>query len=339
MNGRAVRWLWSLVRPSHNGGDREPRLTIVRHHRVYLDGQRPLYRLGVSESVLRQQVALLRSLGLGPLSVTEGLERLEAGRPGHWVAMTFDDGYADNVERALPILTAAGGSATFYLTAGLMEARRAPWWDRVAHALENAQRRDLDWRCEGHAVRESLHDPAGRRRALAGVLRLLRVGPAEQHQRIASLRAALLVESEAPCELATWDQARALVESRMELGAHTLTHPFLDRLDKAEQWREIGASVGLIEAHLGVRVEGLAYPGGAFNAESVEAANGCGLRHAVTTVAGDNAKHSPRFELKRRGFDEGMCLGPDGRFSRRLARAELEGAFDALRRARQEAVA
>ena len=336
MNGRAVRWLWSLFRPARNGGG-GPILTIVRHHRVYADSERPLYRLGVSESILRQQVAMLRALGLGPITVSEGLDWLAAGTSGHRVAMTFDDGYADNVERALPILTAAGGRATFYLTAGLMEAREAPWWDRVSHALEHA-RRPLEWSSDGRGW-ESLHDAGGRSRALAFVLRDLRVGPGEQRARITALRDALEVEEEAPCELATWAQAARLPAAGMEVGAHTLSHPYLDRLDAATQIHEITGSMRLIEERLGIRAMGLAYPGGAYDAHSIAAVNECGLRHAVTTRAGDNDPRSPAFELRRRGFDEGMCMRPDGRFSRRLARAELEGAFDGMRRARQEAVA
>src|SRR5262249_24764639 len=123
-----------------------------------------------------------------------------------------------------------------------------------------------------------------------------------------------------------------------EIGAHTLTHPFLDRLDAAEQSREIGGSVRVIAERLGVAVVGLAYPGGAFDAASITAARGARLAYAVTTRAGSNRPGAPAFELRRRGFDEGMCLGPGGHFSTRLARAELEGAFDGLRGV-QEAVA
>jgi peptidoglycan/xylan/chitin deacetylase (PgdA/CDA1 family) len=125
----------------------------------------------------------------------------------------------------------------------------------------------------------------------------------------------------------------------MEVGAHTLSHPYLDRLEAREQLREIGGSVDLVKERLGVRVSGLAFPGGAFDEHSVRVARACGLRYAVTTEAGDNVSETPPFELRRRGFDEGMCVGPLGRFSRRLARAELEGAFDGLRGARREAVA
>jgi peptidoglycan/xylan/chitin deacetylase (PgdA/CDA1 family) len=337
MSGRAVRWLWSLVRPSVRAA--EARLTIVRHHRVYRDGERPLYRLGVGESVLREQVAMLRSSGLGPLTVLEGLERLAAGAPGHWVAMTFDDGYADNVTRALPILRAGGARATFYLTAGLIEERRAPWWDRVAHALERARSPELEWPCGGERLRLSVADPGARRRALATVLGRLRVAPAEQEARIAALEDALGIENETPCELATWDQAAELVAAGMEVGAHTLGHPFLACLPAEHQAREIAGSVRSIDRRLGVRVEGLAYPGGSFDEHSVRLSREAGLRYSVTTQAGDNAPDTPAYELRRRGFDEGMCLSPLGGFSRRLARAELEGAFDGLRAARREAVA
>ncbi len=338
MSGRAVRWLLSLVRPAH-GDPRTPRLTIVRHHRIYADGARPLYRLGVSAAVLEQQVALLRALGIGPVTVEAGLERLRAGVPGHVVAMTFDDGYADNVERALPILVAGGGRASFYLTSGLIEERRAPWWDRVVHALEHGRRRELDWACAGERMRQPLRDARERAQALARVLALLRVAPAAQQARIASLEAALEIPSPAPCELATWSQAGALVAAGMEVGAHTWSHPFLDCLDSAAQAREITQSMNAIQERLAVRVAGLAYPGGAFDTESIRAARAAGLRYAVTTRAGVNAPATDPYALFRRGFDEGMCLGPDGRFSRRLARAELEGAFDTLRGVGREAVA
>jgi peptidoglycan/xylan/chitin deacetylase (PgdA/CDA1 family) len=336
MSGRTARWLMSLAIRDGRAAS-EPRLTIVRHHRVYAEGERPLYRLGVSERVLAAQVAMLRELGLGPVTVSEGLRRLAEGRPGHWVAMTFDDGYADNVERALPILAGAGARATFYLTAGLIEERRAPWWDELAHALARSTRPRLAWRDEALDLDLELSDHASRRRALARLLPSLRAEPRRQAARLQSLKQALDVSSDAPCELATWDQAARLAEAGMEVGAHTLTHPFLDRLNAAEQAREIRGSVERIEARLGTRPVGFAYPGGAYDADSIAAVRDAGLAHAVTTRAGDNRAGAAPFELARRGFDEGMCLGPGGRFSRRLARAELDGAFDGLRRARREA--
>ncbi len=330
MSGRVARWLLSLLpRRSRGPG---PRLTIVRHHRVYADGERPLYRLGVSRRVLEAQLAWLGSIGKTPLTVGQGLERLAGESGGHWVAMSFDDGYADNVTIALPLLRSAGARATFYLTAGLMEERRAAWWDDLAHALETARVPAFDWRGpDGRDARLDLSSPRARSAALRALLPQLRLDPAARNAALARLREATGAEA-APCAFSTWAEAGRLAETGMEIGAHTLTHPHLSLLDPAAQRAEIGGSVALIERRLGTRPVGFAYPGGDLDGASVAAVREAGMTHAVTTRAGDVAPGHDRYTLPRRGLSEGACLGPGGSFSPRLARAELDGAFDRLRR-------
>jgi peptidoglycan/xylan/chitin deacetylase (PgdA/CDA1 family) len=327
VNGRTLRWLLSLARSPRAGG--RARLTIIRHHRVFPDDARPLYRIGVSASVLEAQLGLLARLGRVPLTVSEGLARAREGRPGHWVAMTFDDGYADNVERALPLLEAAGARATFYLTAGLMETRTAPWWDDLAHRLGGAPGPvTVPF---GAARAFELGSHRSRAHALESLLSDFRVPPDEQTERLRALGERTGVRAAAACELATWDLAARLPERGMEIGAHTMRHPYLSLLDEDAQREEIEGSALLIERRLGVRPSGLAYPGGDYDARTVRVVEAAGLAHAVTTRAGDAGPSSPRFELRRRGLSEGACLGPSGRFSARLTRAELEGAFDRLR--------
>lgn len=153
----------------------------------------------------------------------------------------------------------------------------------------------------------------------------------EQAERVASLRAAAGVTSNAPCELATWEELGALIRAGMEVGAHTLSHPFLSLLPAAEQESEIAGSVERIALRLGVRPRGLAYPAGDYDGHSLAAAARAGLEHAVTTHPGDNDAQTARFELRRRGLPEGACLGPAGRFSSHMTLAELDGAFDAWR--------
>jgi peptidoglycan/xylan/chitin deacetylase (PgdA/CDA1 family) len=324
MTGRSLRWVASLLpRPWR---DQRPSLVIVRHHRVYREGERPLYRLGVGEQVLRAQIEALVRWGLTPVTVSEGLARLAAGVPGRSVALSFDDGYADNVSLALPLLAAVGARATFFLTAGLIEERRAPWWDELAHLLGGTRASRLE--VAGASL--DLGDEAGRRRALRALLPRFRSGPSEQRARLEELGRRLEVTAPAPCDLATWAECGALVSAGMEVGAHTLTHPFLSRLPAGEQAAEIAGSCDLIAQRLGVRPQGLAYPGGDHDAASVEAARAC-VAWAVTTQGGENRTGAPLFTLRRRGLPEGACLGPGGRFSARLVLAELDGAFDALR--------
>jgi len=325
VSGRTVRWLASLLpRPARDAG---PALIIIRHHRVYAAGARPLYRLGVGVEVLRAQLAALARRGLTPVTVSEGLEWLAGGRPGRRVALSFDDGYADNVRLALPLLTAVGARATFFLTAGLIEERRAPWWDQLAHQLATARVRRLEHEGAVH----DLADAAGRARALRALMPGLRATPAAQRERLERLAERLGVDGAAPCELASWEECRTLAAAGMEVGAHTLTHPFLTLLSAPEQSAEIADSFALIERRLVLRPRGLAYPGGDHDATSLAAARAAGAAWAVTTRAGENRPDTPPLELRRRGWSEGACLGPGGRFSVRLAMTELEGGFDGLR--------
>ena len=331
MSGRTWRWLASL--PPGPGGGRAASLVIIRHHRVYGPGERPLYRLGVSEDVLRAQLAVLARRGQVPVTISQGLARLASGERRRTVALSFDDGYADNVRRALPLLAAAGARATFFLTAGLIEERRAPWWDELAHRLAGARAGRLEH--EGRSF--ELADEAGRRGALRALLPAFRVSPTAQRALLESLAGRLGVPDPAPCELATWEECDALRAAGMEVGAHTLTHPFLSTLPATEQAAEIGGSFELIARRLGERPRGLAYPGGDHDAASVAASRAAGAAWAVTTRAGENPVDAPVFELLRRGLSEGACLGPGGRFSARLTQAELDGRFEWLRALRTPA--
>ena len=331
---RWLRWMLSLIPPSSARG---ARLVIVRHHRVYAADQRPLYRLGVSAELFERQLDLLARLGLTPVTVAEGLAWLREARDGRRVALTFDDGYRDNLTLALPRLERHGARATFYLAAGLIEERAAPWWDRLVHRLERAQSQRLEWTFEGRALHLRLGTAAARRAALARLMPLLRTSPEMQERRLQDLSDRLRAPGEPACELATWDELAGLAPRGMEVGAHTLSHPFLARLSAERQDAEIGGSVDLIERRLGIRPAGLAYPGGDYDAASVAACRRHGLGYSVTTRRGDARPESAPFELPRRGLSEGACLGPLGRFSARMATAELNGALDGWRRAAEVA--
>src|SRR5262249_43098979 len=57
--------------------------------------------------------------------------------------VTFDDGYRDNFEVAVPILRERGVPATFFLPAAFLEAPRLPWWDQVAYVIKRTRVRRL----------------------------------------------------------------------------------------------------------------------------------------------------------------------------------------------------
>jgi peptidoglycan/xylan/chitin deacetylase (PgdA/CDA1 family) len=212
-----------------------------------------------------------------------------------------------------------------------MEERRAPWWDVLDHVLAHTTRTRLDLAVDGVHIDAPLTTRAERVAVLHRLLPALYVAPDVQSARLEALAQALDVRTAAPCALASWDEAARFGAAGMEVGAHTLTHPYLSRIDEAAQEREILGSRDLIERRLGIRARGIAYPGGDYDAVTLRVVERLGFDHAVTTRAGDNRPGAARHELKRRGLSEGACLGPGGRFSGRLTLAELGGAFDRIR--------
>ncbi|RMG48968.1 MAG: hypothetical protein D6718_00635 [Acidobacteria bacterium] len=207
------------------------------------------------------------------------------GRPA--VVVTFDDGYRDNHDHALPILKAAGLSATFYVTTGPLAHRRGLWISEV-------------WRCVPRLPEGRLELPgipplrvpaAGARRGVRRRLtrELSALGAADRERALAVLaEAAGLARGEGlGTSFMTPEQVLALRDAGMTVGAHTRSHPHLDRLPADRLEEEVAGSRADLEAVLDEPVVHFAYPnpgGGGRNAgRARRAVASAGFRTAVTS--------------------------------------------------------
>jgi peptidoglycan/xylan/chitin deacetylase (PgdA/CDA1 family) len=224
---------------------------ILMYHRVDVD--RPADAVGrqltVSPEEFAEQLSYLKSSGITAISMAELEHRLAAGEPlDHVVAITFDDGYADQFTYALPILRRFGAEATFYIVTETVDTPRHLTWaqlkimraigqDIAAHGL---QHEDL-----------SLMTPAGQARQIEGSISALQT---RLHARIDSYgypsgrfnRETLALMREAGVDLAvTTDPAFVIPpENRFELprlrvqGGWNLAH-FASALEQARERAQI----------------------------------------------------------------------------------------------------
>ena len=88
------------------------------------------------------------------LPLEDALARLHAGErlPSRAVAITFDDGYRDNLTLALPVLEALGLPATFFLVPRLLSGEMDAWWETLGWAIESRTRDALRWKGESFAL-------------------------------------------------------------------------------------------------------------------------------------------------------------------------------------------
>jgi peptidoglycan/xylan/chitin deacetylase (PgdA/CDA1 family) len=276
------------------------RLLIVAWHNVERTWNYPAAP-GAGAAGFEHQLRRLQRLGtIVPLA--RSLRQLATGQPlpPRAIALTFDDGYRDNLEVGAPVLERLGLPATFFLVPGILDGTVSPWWETVAWAMGNATRTSLDWegqalpvggRAGGRAlelVTESLKELDQAARGLAVTELLERLEPAGEpgHRRL----------------FLDWDGARELLARGFEVGAHSMDHAILARETPAAQLTDLVESRRRLEDELGVAVEVLAYPNGSradYDAATVEAARRAGYSHGLTARSGWNSRATPLFEIRR----------------------------------------
>jgi peptidoglycan/xylan/chitin deacetylase (PgdA/CDA1 family) len=224
--------------------------------------------------------------------------------PRRSVAITFDDGYVDNLTVAKPILERHDVPATVFVVSGYVGSGRRFWWDELEwictapHMLPG--RLELTIRAE--AKTWSVGSNAERRplfRELREALGPLEAG--ERDEVLSQLRSwAGLVENPDEVETMTVEQLHALArDDTVEIGAHTVTHPRLPAVSPERQLEEIRGSVRQLESILGRPVTLFSYPFGAHDRTTVTCAHEARVACACTTVAGGVHGSTDRYRVPR----------------------------------------
>lgn len=264
---------------------RRPRALVLCYHRVRTE-EDPL-NLSVQPLRFREQMERLTSLA----DVVPASEIMDRGRRPR-VAITFDDGYADNFETAAPILVDAGAPATFFFTSFAIDGTGEFWWELLDHLVLEAEptTQHLELDLGGRSIRVDVASDSDRRRAHAFLNEhLITCDPDEQQRILADVQLQTGGRTD-PCDAhrkITEQQVRELVAHEgFELGGHTISHPVLAKLDRSQQEQEISGNRERMSALAGYPVTAFAYPYGhaaAFDQVAVEAARSAGYERAYTT--------------------------------------------------------
>jgi peptidoglycan/xylan/chitin deacetylase (PgdA/CDA1 family) len=267
---------------------------ILMYHSVLEDPLQQSDSLGGiihSHSVFRQQMELLarefHPVGMDELAI---LLRREEKIPERCVVVTFDDGYRDNFENALPILDQVGVKAAFYVTVDCIEKGQLPWPSRVRFALRTTRRKT--W-TEPEGALWPLETEADRGRAFAKACeRCCRLTGAAQEQFVAGIESELEAGTPPGSKqlMMNWDEVRKLTERGHVVGSHTLSHPNVAQLPVQEVRVELEESRACLEKQLNRPVVNFSYPCPAlsphWNEQTVEECRRAGYETAVVTDGG-----------------------------------------------------
>lgn len=298
------------------------------YHRVTELANDP-YLLAVTPERFSDHLRAVRTYGT-PLPLRELARTLRRGEvPKRAVVITLDDGYADNLHLAKPILAHHEVPATVFVTAGQVGRAREFWWDELDRLFlqpgvlppalqlrvngsvhewqlgeagrysEEEYRRDRRWHVE------CSDDPGPRQRIFRALYGLLYPLPSRERWTILDQ---LTVWAGAPPASRATHRAVSPAEAIrlaqgdiVEVGAHTMTHPVLAALSAEEQREEILESKGRLEALLGSEVVSFAYPHGSTTPEAAATLEDGGFICACSSESAPVFRGAERFHLPRLG--------------------------------------
>jgi peptidoglycan/xylan/chitin deacetylase (PgdA/CDA1 family) len=303
---------------------------ILMYHRVTEICPDP-WSIAVTPSHFAEQMAALREI-----AAPCGLRQLALAAQGEVevspssVAITFDDGYADNLYQAKPWLERYEIPATVFVTADYVGGKRDFWWDAIDCVLvSESLPPTLDLAIDGREYRWDIEVPEAPAESLSARLRGWRAspegeGPSGRRPRAKLYRDLHRLLKPAPEEerlavvdrLLSWagmessgrenyrqltaEETRAMArDGLIEIGSHTLTHPDLRSLPPRSQQTEIERSKASLTEMLDLPVRNFAYPYGACSAETVDLVRAAGYESACVASFGTVTSRSDRFQLPR----------------------------------------
>jgi peptidoglycan/xylan/chitin deacetylase (PgdA/CDA1 family) len=307
---------------------------VLLYHRVTRLGTDPQLLAVTPQHFAEHLEVLRRHARVVPLADMAAAAR-RGDTPRRSVAITFDDGYADNLQEAKPLLDRYDLPATVFVTTGpwatgptatareffwdeldrlLLQPGKAPEALRVpvgadtyrADLRDDARYDEGAWRRHRGWNLACPTDPTARQKVYRELCPLLE--PLDDEARQVALSAVRAWAGAAPSGRVTHRTMTAAevtslaAGGRIEVGAHTVTHPVLSTLPPDRQEAEVRKGKADLEQLLGRTVKGFSYPFGGrphYGRETVSAVKGAGFEYACTTSPGLVRPGGGSYEMPR----------------------------------------
>ena len=268
---------------------------ILMLHRVSPHVTAPLgihAGLSVTPTFLDELFPALKAEGYDLVTMDDLPERIANPTDRPFLAVTFDDGYTDNVEHAYPVLRRHNVPWTVYIAPGLVNGDTHLWWEIAEQAVAKCDHISIEtplgllsMSCSNAGEKISAFNQIQHH-----IMNDLPEAAVAGFARDMAAFAGMDPDAHNRSELMDWDQIREIARDPLcTIGTHTLHHYHLARLDDAALKREFSLAMAAIEAETGLRPKHVAYPYGykqAVGRRETELAQTLGYATGVTTRHG-----------------------------------------------------
>ena len=260
---------------------------VLMYHRVN-DTRQDYNRITVNENNFRAQMIFLKHnykvLSLDQLLSYEGSENV--------IAITFDDGFADFYTKAMPILEELELPATVFITTGKLGLKEELWTSEIIRLLymNDSGRDELYMEVMGNKVYLSIATLEQRAKAYQCIRQIMmQSSGVEVTQMIQSLRQQLYMDATGreAYHFLSLEQCHHLSKhSLITVGAHTINHVSLGKVEETVLEYEVKTSIEQLESMMEKKIEYFAYPFGGksdYSQKTIDLLKRCGIKAAFTT--------------------------------------------------------
>lgn len=253
------------------------------------------------------QMEFLHRIGVNVMPLADAADALFSGElKSRTVAITFDDGYMNNITTALPILERYGFPATVFLVSELVGLKTALWPNRLIAAIATTEAPHVEFRGQrielgsvderiraSRQLQQSIKDEAGHDPQTA----------VEEIER--SCRTRFNPEFNKDHDFSVMDICSirdSAAKGLLGFGAHSMTHPILSKLSESSLKNEVQSSIRNVEEITGAPCRLFAYPNGGpddFDERAVRFLRETSVEYAVTTVQARNRMDSDPYRISR----------------------------------------
>lgn len=299
---------------------------ILTYHKV--NNFYDMSNLSVDEEIFNMQMMFCKE-NFDVINMDYAVSLIQSGNVDRrYCVVTFDDGYRDNYDVAVPLLAEHGLPATLFVTCDAIESGRFGWgeFDRAILGFHEDSLDLSKWKLGAY----SLRSVGEREKALVALHSLLKKCPNSLKVEVFNYVSSICSQRySSPRYMMNWNEILSISKSDLfTIGAHTVTHPILSKISCDDASFEIMNSKSILEDKIGKPVDFFAYPNGRVEdigdfAQSIVAASG--YKAACTMNQGLNDSNADVFALKRINVDMEMSVDADGKFSPDLFDFYLSG--------------
>ncbi|KAA3613245.1 MAG: hypothetical protein D8M58_13140 [Calditrichaeota bacterium] len=275
------------------------------------------YRNCVSTEAFDAQIKYLKK-HYDLITLNEAVERLNENKLDNiHVVLTFDDGFKNNYDFALPVLLDNNTSAVFYLSTDFIGKQYMLWTEKVNDIILNTQKTKLKIHLD-KLVDLDLSSIEKREKASVLVRTYLKFNSINEENRVLGEMTELtgydnwaIKKDPDRYDFMTWDEVKKMHQAGMEIGSHTHTHTLLNMMDEQNSFDELSTSKKEIETNLNTDCNLFSYPNGDkgnFLDIHFEQLKKLGYSCATTQLKGYNKPGGNIFALNRMNITSKMTL-------------------------------